>query len=307
MARNGRRTTNVRAGDGVDESSGIDMSMKTGFVKSVFLLGIFFAAGIQSLSAEEQGDVHPYLTEKFHLDTGVYFPERKVRLSVDGLISGPNDPVDFQTEFGLRKSDETFSLDFGWRFGEKWGLGGQYFEASGAKSAVLSEDIEWNDVIFGQGTGIVVSQEFRLIRVFFGRNFESSDRYNFGAGAGLHLIELGAFIEGSVIIGGGGTAFATESVSASVPLPNIGIWYMYSISSSWALRSRLDWLSVEFGDYDGQLINASLGVNYQMFEHFGVGLNYNLFELDVTVSKSDWRGRLETSYEGIYAYLSFYW
>ena len=216
------------------------MSMKTGFVKNVFLLGIFFAAGIQSLSAEEQGDVHPYLTEKFHLDTGVYFPDRKVRLSADGLISGPNDPIDFQTEFGLDRKDETFSLNFGWRFGKKWQLGGQYFESSGARGAVLTEDIEWKDVVFGQGTGAVAGQEFRLVRVFFGRNFESSERHAFGVGAGLHWLELGAFIEGSIITGGGGTAFATESVSASAPLPNIGIWYMYSISPNWAFRSRLD-------------------------------------------------------------------
>jgi hypothetical protein len=277
------------------------------YAKKVFLLSVFIVAGTQLLHAEEHGDVHPYLTQKFILDTGVYFPDRELKISVDGPVGGPNEEINFQREFSLDRSDETFSLNFGWRFGKKWELGAQYFESSGARGRTLDEDIEWNDVVFGQGTGVVAGQEFRVIRVFFGRNFDTSERYNFGVGAGLHWLELSAFIEGNIIIGGGGNAFRRESVSAKVPLPNIGAWYTYSISPNWALKSRIDWMSANVGDYDGKLINASVGVNYQAFEHFGAGLSYNVFNLDIVISKSGWRGRAETTYDGLYAYLSFYW
>jgi hypothetical protein len=153
----------------------------------------------------------------------------------------------------------------------------------------------------------VAGQDFSLVRIFFGRSFDSSERQDFGVGAGLHWLELGAFIEGNIIISGGGNPFRRESVSAEAPLPNLGAWYMYSISPNWVVKGRVDWLSAEVGDYDGQLINASLGVNYQVFEHFGVGVSYNIFDLDVTISKSDWKGRAKLTYEGVYANLSFYW
>ena len=74
---------------------------------------------------------------------------------------------------------------------------------------------------------------------------------------------------------GGGTAFRTESVS--------------------------------IGEYDGRLINASFGINYQAFEHAGIGLSYNVFDLDVGINKASWRGAAEITYEGLYASLSFYW
>lgn len=61
------------------------------------------------------------------------------------------------------------------------------------------------------------------------------------------------------------------------------------------------------GDYDGLLVNASPGVNFQAYEHFGIGLNYNYFELDVSVDKSNWRGDIETTYDGIYVYASVYY
>jgi len=96
-------------------------------------------------------------------------------------------------------------------------------------------------------------------------------------------------------------------VDTEAPLPNIGAWYKYSISPRWAVRGRLDWLNADVGKYDGSMTNFSIGLNYQVIEHVGIGLNYNNFELDVKIDKTDWRGRIFTSYEGLNAYLSIYW
>jgi hypothetical protein len=268
---------------------------------------IFFFGGAQSTQADEQDEYHPYLSAKFFIDMGVYFPEREMSIRVDGSISGIASYVDFQQELGVRKSDETFALNAGWRFGKKWQLGLQYFEFSDSKTAALTEDIEWGDVVFQQGSSVSVGHDFELLRVFFARRFESNDHHEFGVGAGVHWIELGAFIEGNAIIAGGGNAFRSESVGITAPLPNIGGWYTYSISPDWALKARLDWLSVSIGEYDGTLINASFGVNYQAFKYAGIGLSYNIFSLDAGINKPSWRGAADIDYEGLYAFLSFYW
>jgi hypothetical protein len=118
---------------------------------------------------------------------------------------------------------------------------------------------------------------------------------------------VSAFIEGDVILGGGGTAFRKETVGESGPLPNLGVWYRYSPSPRWALRSRLDWLEASVGNYDGTIINASFGLNYQASDHFGIGLDYSRVELDVDVSKSAWQGGTKITYRGLYASVSFYW
>jgi hypothetical protein len=272
------------------------------------LIGIILGGATSQLHAQEQADVHPYLTSKYVLDLGVYFPERELTLSVDGpAIPGSPDDIDFEAQFGVKKSDELFSLNFGWRFGEKWELQGQYFKAKESAQKVLEEEVEWNDVIFAPGTGVGVGQEFELVRMFFARKFESRNHHHFGIGAGLHILEIGAFIEGTAIIVGGGSEFRRESVSVTAPLPNIGAWYMYSASPKWLFKARLDWLSASIDDYSGTMINASIGVNYQLFEHFGLGLSYNDFELDLGVKRSDWKGDVEILYRGLYANVSFYW
>ena len=272
------------------------------------LVGLFgFVGGMQSAYADEQNDVHPYLGAKFFIDVGVYFPEREISFGAGGSISGTARNVDFQQEFDAGKSDDTLALNAGWRFGKKWQLGLQYFDFSDAKVVVLAEDIEWRDVLFEQGSSVAGGHDFELIRVFFARSFQSKDKHEFGAGAGLHWIGLGAFIEGNAIIAGGANEFRSESVSAKAPLPNIGAWYTYSISPDWAMKARLDWLDVSIGEYDGQLINASFGINYQAFKYAGIGLSYNVFSLDAGINKPSWRGAVDIDYEGLYAFLSFYW
>ena len=268
---------------------------------------LLLISGANALHAQEREDVHPYLTETFFIDLGVFFPDRDTRLGVDGIITGENDDFEFAQATGVQEDDETFSMDFGWRFGKKWSVLGQYFKSSGATGAVLTEDVEWKDVVFAQGSNAVVGQEFSVTRLFFGREFDSSARHDFGAGLGIHQLKFRAFIQGEILVAGGPNEFRAEAVSHDQPLPNIGIWYKYSMSPRWVLRSRLDWLDASIDKYDGSLINFSVGVNYKMSNNFGVGLNYNLVELDAAINEADWRGRIVQRLDGAFVYASAYW
>jgi len=277
------------------------------YVMGLIVASTLFVANTSLLYAQETSDVHPYMTEKFFLDLGVFFPDRELRIRVNGTNPVDQRDIDFEDELNLKKSEETFDIEFGWRFGKKWSVLTQYFASSGATGVALEEDVEWEDVIFEQGSNVVAGQDFSLIRVFFGRDFATSERHDAGVGLGFHWLEIGAFIEGTAIITGGGASFTRESVRVAAPLPNIGAWYRYSWDPKWAVRARYDWFSASVGEYDGTMTNASIGFNYQMSENFGIGLNYNDFELDVGINKSDWNGSLRTSYKGMFVYLSANW
>ena len=276
----------------------------TGLLYMLAVLSGMLAAPIQ---AQESSNVHPYLSNKYFADLGYFFPERTLKIHVNGTAAVANEEIDFEDRLRLKDSDRTIALFLAWRFGERWSLSTEYFNSSVSSGTVLTEDVEWKDITFAAGSSVVSGQDFTLFRVFFGRAFDTGERHDFGVGAGLHWLEIDAFIEGDVILGGGGRAFRKEAVGASAPLPTFGAWYQYSLSPRWALRSRLDWLEASVGDYDGKIINASFGLNYQTSDHFGIGLNYNRVELDVNLTKADWRGKAIINYDGPYAYLSVYW
>jgi len=273
---------------------------------AILIVCILCIVGPQFAAAAESEDLHPFLERGFSLDVGVFFPDRHLDLSVNGSVAGENDEIDFDQDFQLGSADETFAAEISWRFRGKWSVVGQFFKTSDSASVVLDEDIEWGNVVFGAGSFATAGSDFTLTRIFFGRSFNTSKSHDIGIGGGLHWLHIGSFIEGEILINGVPSA-ARRSVSAEAPLPNIGAWYKYSISPRWALRARLDLFGADIGDYDGLLVNASLGLNFQAFEHVGLGLSYNYFELDISIDKSDWRGNIETIYDGIYVYASMYY
>ncbi len=163
---------------------------------ATFVVYMLCFAAPRLTDAAESDDVHPFLERGFSLDLGVFFPDRKLDVRVNGSAAGINDEIDFDEGIRLGNTDETFAGELSWRFRGKWSVVGQYFKSTDSVSAVLEEDIEWGDVVFGAGSNVAAGTNFSLTRIFFGRQLNSSKFHDFGIGGGLHCLEMGTFIEG---------------------------------------------------------------------------------------------------------------
>jgi hypothetical protein len=287
--------------DGI-KSGALSMKALTHLLAIAFVTVLFSSP----LAAQDEEDYHPFLSDKFNLSLGVFFPTKDITLQVDG--SDPDEEIDIDEQFGLSNNQATGSMTFRWRFSEKWSVWGQFWSTDDTGKAVLEQDIEWEDVVFKEGTFAKVGVKSTVARVFFGRKFfDLGPQHEFGAGIGFHWLELDTFIEGDIIIDDDTTGFHRASVDAEMPLPNIGVWYMYSWSPKWLFQARVDWLDASIGDYSGSLWNAQAGVHWQTFEKLGVGLYFNNFKLDVDVDKTDWHGRVENRNYGPYLALTATW
>jgi hypothetical protein len=258
-------------------------------------------------AAQETADSHPILADKYFLSAGIYFPERSFKISVDASVPSLERQIDISEQFKLKSSETTEAFEFGWRFGEKWLLRGQYFSVGGSRSATLEEDVVWGDYTFGAGTGIYGGIDVAITRLYVGRTFRKDNIQEFGIGGGMHLLDLSAFIGGTAIINNDPPVFTERRASTTGPLPNLGGWYIRSLSKKLALNVRLDWLSADIDKYDGTIINAALGLNYALAEHFGVGVSYNHFELDIGITDDNWKGSAEQRINGPFLYLTANW
>jgi hypothetical protein len=257
----------------------------------IIILAIFLVSLASPVAAQTADDYHPFLSDKFNLGIGLYWPKIDLTLQVDGLA--PEDDIDFDEILNLSEYTSSPAINFRWRFGEKWSLFGQYWSTSSDGKEVLTEDVSWDDVIFREGTFVGGGVGLDVVRAFVGRKFDLAPQHELGVGVGLHYMNLDTYLEGEILINDGGTDFHRASASAAFPLPNIGAWYMYSWSPKWVLVTHLDWLSASIGDYSGSLWDAEIGINYQAFKNVGFGLSYKAFVLDVDVDKDDWHGKVE--------------
>ena len=274
---------------------------------SLLVLAVIVLLAPVLASAQDNHDVHPFLSKRYFATLGIFFPDRSFKFDVDGTTPSTTDEsVDFSEQFGLSGTDKTGAFEIGWRFGENWLLRGQYFRVDDSTTVVVNDDIEWGDVVYNSGTTVTAGTEVSVTRFFVGRKLNKADAFDIGIGGGLHFLDIGAYIKGNAFIDGEDAGFRDEAVSVNSPFPNIGAWYIHSLSTRWAVNVRLDWLSASVDKYDGKIVNAAAGLTYAMSEHFGVGLSFNYFELDLGINDESWQGRTRNRFHGAYVYLSGY-
>jgi hypothetical protein len=252
-------------------------------------------------------DLHPIMTSKYSAKIGGFFAARDFKASADGSVNGVTQSADFESAVGLDDSPDLFIAEFGWEFGEKWGLGLQRFSSSRSARKILQETIDWEGAAYEAGVDITAKSKVAITRLVFSRRYFDDGPHSLKLLAGVHLIEAGAEISGVATLDDASTEFRRSPVSASLPVPNIGAWYRYSPTERWLLSSRVDWFSANIGDFSGGIWNIAVGANFSVTDHVGVGLAYQYFEIDGAIRESRWRGDLNTRFNGPVLQVSGYW
>ena len=239
---------------------------------------------------------HQILKDRFHFEIGMFKPAKEINIGANG--SSPDDDFDFGDTFRLNDNESTLFLHIEWYFTEKWKLSIENFSIKNANTIRLEEDIVWEDIVFKEGSNVKGGFGIDLYRVFVGRTLFKGLKYEFGAGLGVHALDANAFIEGEVIINEIDIKFERRSVSAIIPLPNIGLWYYYAPNTKWAFIARADWFSLTINEYSGSIYDISPGVKYQFFKNFGLGIDYRYFYLKANVNEENWDGEFTMGFKG---------
>jgi hypothetical protein len=273
-------------------------------ISAVFLGSL--SVGVASAQESDGSDkYHPFLSSKFQIGLGVFAAQNSVEIGAAFPDEDLQDSVD-----GSDEQTNTM-LNFRWRYTENWSFQANLWNNDLEARDSLTQDFPFEEVVFKEGTGVGLGLDTTIARLFWGRSFYRKPSTDWGVGLGLHWMEIDAFVEGQISVvgpnGGSVSEFHRENASVTAPLPNLGIWYMHSWSPKWAVTARLDWLDITFEEYSGRMIDASVGVNYQMTDHFGVSLAANVFDLDVAVDADDWNGGVETIQYGPRLNLTWNW
>ncbi len=86
--------------------------------------------------------------------------------------------------------------------------------------------------------------------------------------------------------------------SATAPLPVIGLRGQYFFTQNWSVRASGEFFFYESGDWDGDLVDLYLGVDYEFSDRFAVGVGFNSVTFDLGVSKENFTGQLDWGYSG---------
>lgn len=253
-------------------------------------------------------EFHPALSDSFTVSLGAMRSSNAFDIKADAT-GIPGDDVDFNDSLGVSDHSTFFNGQLRWKFGheKKWVLSGQYFSNKATGTAVLTEDVEWDGLTFGEGTTVDSGVKLGVSRLAIGWSFIKKAQHDMGIQVGIHNLDAKVFIEGEALVDGDTTGFQRGELSGSQILPNIGGWYNFSPGKNWLLHARVDWISADVNDYGGHMWNNVIGINYQAFRHVGFDLYWQYFNLQVRANKTDWRGKADMTYSGPVLAVTFNW
>lgn len=264
----------------------------------IFLVGLYPAFG-QDNQEQNSNEKNPILTDKFLIGAGLFSHLNKVVLGVDGqLVTEKRKDIQFDKRFQLGEVQNSFTLNFTWRFSKNYSVNAEYFSVNTSKTVTLDETVEWNDKTYEVGAEVTGGYKFALYRIFFGRVISRGNKHEFGGGLGFHTVGVKGFLEGEASVNEGSASFTRSSASVTIPLPNIGFWYFWAPDQKWAFTGRVDWFGISISNYSGNLWGLTPSVNYQAFKTIGFSVEYRYLSLKADVDKDSWKGNFAMDFYG---------
>ena len=130
--------------------------------------------------------------------------------------------------------------------------------------------------------------------VRYSYSFLQDDRVDFAGSVGLHVTDIGLAVSAA------GIGAAGDSVTA--PLPLIGGRLDVALTHKWTMRSSVELMYVEVGDFKGQISDMLLAAEYRAWKNFAIGggLNAVRIALDVDDDSSgvSFEGSLQSDFVG---------
>jgi hypothetical protein len=260
----------------------------------IFVLGswtLVLRVGAESDKAQEK----PWEPFSLNLGGGITFLKSDVRIgsestgisvNVEDALGLDSDMVVLRAEGILRLGESRrHRLDFG------------YFDLSRSGTKTTGRDITIGNTVYPVGTTVDTEFDMKLFKGAYSYSLVQDARIDFGLGAGLYVLPVKFRISTSQ----GG---ALEESSSTSPLPFLGLHIDYALTPKLFLKQKLDLFYVEYKDFKGRLVDASIGLEYNLWKHFGLGLAFNIFSLHVE-DKGDatnLKGSIDLAFSGLMLY-----
>lgn len=267
-------------------------------IASMMLSLVFEPVSAQTVGivTQEITPNHPSLTDRFVIELGGFYSRASTQASLSGAAGGAGAVIDFENTFGLDERSLAPISGLLWRMSDRWRLEIEYFKLDRDARRVLARDVTWGNRTFTAETQMASQFNFYDARMSFGYSlFKRTDK-ELGLGLGLHTASIEAELEA--------LRMGTEKSDILAPLPVLNFFGGFALTDTWAVKLRVDWLSLTSGDYSGEIRNTNIDMLYQPFDHFGFGLGVRNLVLDLEIEDPDWTGRVRTVFSGPTAFVS---
>ena len=256
-------------------------------------------AGLALLPVPTLGDdSRGVLGDAFQISLGTFIVDTDTQLRLDGNAGEQGREINWEKNFGEGDVNR-FRADGYWRFADRHKLRALVFSSSSSSSRTFDRDIVWGGETFPASATIDGELKFSIYELAYEYAFMRRENYELAASIGLHYADFKASL-GAEVTGDGGAASTRIEKSGSVgaPLPVLGLRGTWLLSQTFSIDVSGQFFALTYGDIDGNLQDYRALLNWQPKSWLGLGIGYDRFSFDVNVDSSNFKGKMDWSYQG---------
>lgn len=224
-----------------------------------------------------------------------------------GLPTGKTVTVLDLDRVGLDDKDTSYWLTVKWRSrNSNWGawFGSWSYDAAGYR--IWEDELKFgDDVIVPVGAGVAteLTADWYILEATY--SFIQNDSVDLGIGAGIHAVDLGATMKGSVRFGENQREEINESLDALAPLPNLIGFLHWKLGERWSGIIRYGWFGLSYDKYDGQMTNLHTLVRYNLNKRWAFEGGYQFVKLHLDIDEARHTKMFDIGFKGPIAVLRF--
>ena len=215
----------------------------------------------------------------------------------------PETTVDLD-DLGLDEDAVTPVFGALYNISEKWALRFDYFgyHEDGKNTAEFDFNFDDETVVIGAKLDSSIDLDVYVLNLAY--NFYSSDRGRFGLGVGVHLADFDLEVSSTITVSGVGEVQQSENLDYVAPLPNVYAAGAYLLTDNFLLRYGGGWMSLSYGDYDGDLIFANVFLEYWPYANAGVGIGYRYEKVEIDYDPGGKKEKYDVTLPGPIVYMT---
>ncbi len=231
------------------------------------------------------------ITDHFSLRASFYMPSVSTDARFDSSAGVLGTQFNAETDLGLDDKLDQGRVELIFRLRERHRMRIDYLKIDRDGDRLLNRQITFGNSTYNVSDRVLSTVSWRMLGLTYTWSALRKERYELGVGIGVNLIEAEA--RGEV------RARNLREKGAGVgPMPTIAVDGTWQIAKRWSVNARAQQLSLSVSDVKGSMSDYHVDAQYRWVPNAAVGIGYNMFKTDVTLSGSGSPGQFALDTRG---------
>lgn len=226
------------------------------------------------------------INDRFALRGGYFQPSVSTDLRYDNAAGVRGTQVSGEDVLGLDDELNTGFYELTFRLRPRHRLRVDYLKFTRAGDAIVNQAIRFGDDTYQVNDRVLTRLDQRALGMTYQYSVIRSERFEFGAGGGLHLMQ----VEGAAQVP---LRRLREEFDVAGPLPTLAVDGTYRITNRLSASARVQYLGLGAGDIDGSFGIYHADLQWRAWKNLAVGVGYTKVTTLVDSADADFSGRFD--------------